>query len=364
MPRNARADARDRRRSALPGGDGWAFELKWDGVRALAFVAGGAAADLRPARRGRHPALPGAGGDRRGARRPRADPRRRGGRLRRGRATRASASCSGAWGSPTEARIRQRAGRDPGHLRRLRPALARRPLAARRALRAPPRAARRARLRRARLAGAAPPPRRRRGAAAGRCASAGSRGSSPSGSRSPYRPGRRSADWVKVQNRRRQELVIGGWMPGEGGRGARGSARCWSATGTRRPAEAARLGRPQRLVYAGGVGTGFTAGDARASSTDLLEPLRRETSPFEAGWDPRVKYAARVRERGALRLGRAGGRLRGRVPALDPRGHPARRLVQGPPRRQGPARGRARVAERKIAFARPRPAGFAGNLGY
>ena len=26
----------------------------------------------------------------------------------------------------------------------------------------------------------------------------------------PYRPGRRSPDWVKVQNRRRQELVIGG----------------------------------------------------------------------------------------------------------------------------------------------------------
>jgi bifunctional non-homologous end joining protein LigD len=115
---------------------------------------------------------------------------------------------------------------------------------------------------------------------------------------SPYRPGRRSGDWVKVQNRRRQELVIGGWMPGEGSRARRvGSLLVgyWDAT----LAEAASLGRPQRLVYAGGVGTGFS--EARLGElTELLAPLRRETSPFEAGWDPRVKYAGRIRERGEL----------------------------------------------------------------
>ena len=116
---------------------------------------------------------------------------------------------------------------------------------------------------------------------------------------SPYRPGRRSADWVKVQNRRRQELVIGGYMPGEGGR-SRGVGSLlvgyWDST----PEEAARLERPQRLVYAGGVGTGFTQA-VLGELTGRLEPLRRETSPFEAGWDPRVKYAARIRERGAIR---------------------------------------------------------------
>ena len=115
---------------------------------------------------------------------------------------------------------------------------------------------------------------------------------------SVYRPGRRSAEWVKVQNRRRQELVIGGYMPGEGGRRKRvGSLLVgyWDAT----PQEAASLERPQQLVYAGGVGTGFT--QARLDElTDLLEPLRRQTSPFEAGWDPEVKYAARARERGGL----------------------------------------------------------------
>jgi bifunctional non-homologous end joining protein LigD len=115
---------------------------------------------------------------------------------------------------------------------------------------------------------------------------------------SPYRPGRRSPDWVKVQNRRRQEVVIGGFMPGEGAR-RRGVGSLlvgyWDAT----PDEVRRLGRPQRLVYAGGVGTGFS--DATLDRlTAVLEPLRRETSPFEAGWDPRVKYAARIRERGAL----------------------------------------------------------------
>jgi bifunctional non-homologous end joining protein LigD len=115
---------------------------------------------------------------------------------------------------------------------------------------------------------------------------------------STYRPGRRSADWVKVQNRRRQELVVGGYMRGEGGR-SRGVGSLlvgyWDAT----PAEAASLGRPQRLVYAGGVGTGFTQATL-AELTELLEPLRRETSPFEAGWDPQLKYAARIRERGPL----------------------------------------------------------------
>jgi bifunctional non-homologous end joining protein LigD len=116
---------------------------------------------------------------------------------------------------------------------------------------------------------------------------------------SPYRPGRRTPDWVKIQNRRRQELVIGGWMPGEGARRRRvGSLLVgyWDAM----PEEAERLGRPQRLVYAGGVGSGFTD----AALDDLaarLAPLESQSSPFESGWDPEAKYAARARERGGLR---------------------------------------------------------------
>ena len=37
----------------------------------------------------------------------------------------------------------------------------------------------------------------------------------------PYTPGRRSSGWVKVKNIRRTDAVIGGWLPGEGGRSGR-----------------------------------------------------------------------------------------------------------------------------------------------
>ncbi len=114
---------------------------------------------------------------------------------------------------------------------------------------------------------------------------------------SPYRPGARSGEWLKVRYRRGQELVIGGWMPGEGSRGGRvGSLLVghWDAT----PEEAKRLGRPQKLVYAGGVGTGYTQ-EMLKRLTQLLKPLERPDSPFELGEDPVVKYRQRARERGA-----------------------------------------------------------------
>ena len=114
---------------------------------------------------------------------------------------------------------------------------------------------------------------------------------------SQYRPGKRSADWLKIRARLGQELLIGGYMPGEGGRrGKVGSLLVgyWDST----PAEAERLDRPQRLVYAGGVGTGFT--DAMLDRLiGLLKPLAIEESRFELGEDPSLKYKARARERGA-----------------------------------------------------------------
>jgi bifunctional non-homologous end joining protein LigD len=113
---------------------------------------------------------------------------------------------------------------------------------------------------------------------------------------SPYVPGKRTGDWLKIRNRHRQEFVIGGWMPGEGLRAGRvGSLLLgyWDAT----PAEARKLGRDQRLVYCGGVGTGFTQ-EILGNLTDLLAPLRRETPPFELGEDPTLKYKARARTRG------------------------------------------------------------------
>jgi bifunctional non-homologous end joining protein LigD len=92
-----------------------------------------------------------------------------------------------------------------------------------------------------------------------------------------YEPGRRSGAWLKVKNTQRQELVIGGWLPGEGRREKRIGALL---AGYYDGAE---------LVYAGRVGTGFT----EATLDELarrLEPLRRQRSPFDRG--PRLPREA------------------------------------------------------------------------
>ncbi|ETK37723.1 non-homologous end-joining DNA ligase [Microbispora sp. ATCC PTA-5024] len=85
---------------------------------------------------------------------------------------------------------------------------------------------------------------------------------------SPYRPGRRSPDWTKVKNVATQEVVIGGWKPGAGRRsGMVGSL----LMGVHDEAG--------RLMYVGHVGTGFT----EAALRDLLErlaPLERPAAPF------------------------------------------------------------------------------------
>lgn len=90
---------------------------------------------------------------------------------------------------------------------------------------------------------------------------------------SPYRPGRRAAQWVKVKNEQRQEFVVGGFTSGTG---ARASTFGSLQVGVHDPSGELRL--------AGGVGTGFTEavlGDLRAR----LRGLERRTSPF-AGTQP------------------------------------------------------------------------------
>jgi bifunctional non-homologous end joining protein LigD len=98
---------------------------------------------------------------------------------------------------------------------------------------------------------------------------------------SPYSPGRRSGDWLKIRNRNRQEFVVGGWTPGEGGRkGLIGALLVgyWDST----QEEAKGLTRPQHLIFAGGVGTGFTDADLSRWAI-ALERIERETSPFDVG---------------------------------------------------------------------------------
>jgi bifunctional non-homologous end joining protein LigD len=84
-----------------------------------------------------------------------------------------------------------------------------------------------------------------------------------------YLPGARSDSWLKIKNTHRQEVVVAGWKPGKGNReGQVGSL----LVGVHEPAGG--------LLYAGHVGTGFTVETLRMLSR-LLTPLRRDTSPFD-----------------------------------------------------------------------------------
>ncbi len=84
---------------------------------------------------------------------------------------------------------------------------------------------------------------------------------------STYQPGRRSASWVKDKIWNTQEVVIGGWREGAGGRTSRIGALM--------------LGIPDEggLHFAGRVGTGFTD-KALTSLRKTLEPLETDESPF------------------------------------------------------------------------------------
>jgi bifunctional non-homologous end joining protein LigD len=91
---------------------------------------------------------------------------------------------------------------------------------------------------------------------------------------SPYEPGRRSPSWVKVKNVRRQELVIGGWLPGEGRRLERVGALLVGYHDA------------EGLRYAGRVGTGFTETTLHELAS-RLGALKRPKSPFVGRGVPR-----------------------------------------------------------------------------
>jgi bifunctional non-homologous end joining protein LigD len=83
---------------------------------------------------------------------------------------------------------------------------------------------------------------------------------------SRYLPGTRSMSWQKIKIRPEQELVVGGWRRGTG--------------------RAVELGAllvgvyvDDELRYAGKVGAGFTT-DVRAELLTAMAPLARDASPF------------------------------------------------------------------------------------
>ncbi|MEV6137851.1 non-homologous end-joining DNA ligase [Nocardia sp. NPDC051990] len=87
---------------------------------------------------------------------------------------------------------------------------------------------------------------------------------------SPYLPGRRSPLWIKVKNVNDQEVIIIGWRPGIGRRAGRIGSLLMGI-----------YDNVGKLTYIGNVGTGFT----QAMLDELkarLEPLQRKTPTADA----------------------------------------------------------------------------------
>lgn len=136
-----------------------------------------------------------------------------------------------------------------------------------------------------------------------------------------YTPGRRSPDWRKIAARRNLRAVVGGWLPGEGGRSSTfGSLLVGLWDG-------------DVLRWVGAVGSGFNDSQLRPIS-EALEGLERSTTPFvepgaipkEAHWvEPgivvRVEFKEWTRE----------GRLRAPVfKGVEPPGESALWAEEGP----------------------------------
>jgi bifunctional non-homologous end joining protein LigD len=95
---------------------------------------------------------------------------------------------------------------------------------------------------------------------------------------SRYAPGKRNGSWLKVKNIGRQEFVIGGWQEGEGRR--------------RNRLGSILLGYYDEqgdLRYAGKVGTGFSDRDLD-ELLGRLRPLARKSNPFAARRGPRQAH--------------------------------------------------------------------------
>jgi bifunctional non-homologous end joining protein LigD len=93
----------------------------------------------------------------------------------------------------------------------------------------------------------------------------------------PYAPGRRTPAWVKVKNVLETDVVVGGWLPGEGKRSGRFGAL---VVGFYEDGE---------LKYAGRVGTGFDEAELSRLGR-LFEGIARADSPFSGRQPPRETH--------------------------------------------------------------------------
>jgi bifunctional non-homologous end joining protein LigD len=99
---------------------------------------------------------------------------------------------------------------------------------------------------------------------------------------STYEPGQRSSSWVKVPLLSTQEVVVGGWQPGEGRRAGGIGSLLLGIPG------------PDGLVFVGHVGTGFS----QATLADLAQQLtsiEQPDSPFASVPREHARHARWVR---------------------------------------------------------------------
>ena len=89
-----------------------------------------------------------------------------------------------------------------------------------------------------------------------------------------YYPGKRTHGWVKVKNVLETDVVVGGWLPGEGRRSSQFGALVVG------------VHKDGALTYAGRVGTGFDERELDRLGGMLAE-LESDTSPFEGRQPPR-----------------------------------------------------------------------------
>lgn len=88
---------------------------------------------------------------------------------------------------------------------------------------------------------------------------------------STYQCGMRNTDWLKIKANKRQEVVIGGYTKNKG---------------TTKPFSALLVGvfEGNKFIYTGKIGTGFTI-KTQKEMLELFEPLRRESTPFNTAPD-------------------------------------------------------------------------------